>query len=94
MQEKRVALTPDGVHLLINNGHEVAIETGAGLGAAGPVSSLRDTMDAAIRDSISPNNLLDTVFDSDDYERTIELIKKVSGERPLWMIESHWQGYQ
>ena len=33
MQEKRVALTPDGVHLLINNGHEVSIETGVGHGA-------------------------------------------------------------
>ncbi len=33
MQEKRVALTPDGVHLLTNHGHEVNVETGAGLGA-------------------------------------------------------------
>lgn len=33
MQEKRVALTPDGVHLLINNGHQVSIESGAGKGA-------------------------------------------------------------
>lgn len=48
--------------------------TGAGLGAAGPVSSLRDTMDAAIRDSISPNNLLDTVFDSDDYDRPVDTV--------------------
>lgn len=33
MQEKRVALTPEGVYLLTSHGHEVAIETGAGLGA-------------------------------------------------------------
>ncbi len=33
MQEKRVALTPDGVNLLINHGHEVVVETGVGLGA-------------------------------------------------------------
>lgn len=33
MQEKRVALTPDGVALLVNHGHEVCIESGAGMGA-------------------------------------------------------------
>jgi len=33
MQEKRVALTPDGVALLVSNGHEVKIETQAGIGA-------------------------------------------------------------
>ena len=33
MQEKRVALTPEGVFLLTSNGHEVTIETGVGLGA-------------------------------------------------------------
>ena len=33
MQEKRVALTPDGVNLLVNNGHEVIVESGAGFGA-------------------------------------------------------------
>lgn len=30
MQEKRVPLTPNGVKLLVNNGHEVKIESGAG----------------------------------------------------------------
>ena len=30
MQEKRVALTPDAVQLLVDNGHEVIVETGAG----------------------------------------------------------------
>jgi alanine dehydrogenase len=33
MQEKRIGLSPEGVHLLTSNGHEVAVETGAGLGA-------------------------------------------------------------
>ena len=33
LQEKRVALTPDGVNLLVANGHSVRVETGAGLGA-------------------------------------------------------------
>jgi alanine dehydrogenase len=32
-QEKRIALTPLSVALLVNNGHEVVIETGAGLGS-------------------------------------------------------------
>ena len=32
-QEKRVPLTPDGVLLLTDNGHEIVIETGAGEGA-------------------------------------------------------------
>lgn len=32
-QEKRVPLTPDGVLLLVDNGHQVIIETGAGEGA-------------------------------------------------------------
>ncbi len=30
MQEKRVSLTPDSVQLLVSNGHEVKVETGAG----------------------------------------------------------------
>jgi alanine dehydrogenase len=29
-QENRLAITPDGVNLLVNNGHEIRIETGAG----------------------------------------------------------------
>lgn len=33
MQENRICLTPDAVALLVRNGHEVLIETGAGLGA-------------------------------------------------------------
>lgn len=33
MQENRVALTPEGVHLLVGNGHEVVVETKAGEGA-------------------------------------------------------------
>ena len=32
-QEKRVPLTPDGVLLLTDNGHEIVIESGAGEGA-------------------------------------------------------------
>lgn len=32
-QENRVALTPEGVSVLINNGHEIRIERGAGLAA-------------------------------------------------------------
>jgi len=33
LEEKRICLTPDAVSALINNGHKVLIETGAGLGA-------------------------------------------------------------
>lgn len=33
LQEKRVALTPEAVRLLVNNGHRVRIESEAGLGA-------------------------------------------------------------
>ncbi len=33
LQEKRVGLVPDAVHLLVNNGHEVTVESGAGLPA-------------------------------------------------------------
>jgi len=32
-QEKRVCLTPDAVSAIVNNGHRVLIETGAGLGS-------------------------------------------------------------
>ena len=32
-QENRIALTPDAVGVLVNNGHSVAGETGAGIGA-------------------------------------------------------------
>src|SRR4051812_19059828 len=34
--EYRVALTPAGVHELVNRGHEVLIETGAGVGSSVP----------------------------------------------------------
>jgi alanine dehydrogenase len=33
LQENRIPLAPEGVHLLINNGHDVAVETGAGKAA-------------------------------------------------------------
>ncbi|MEO1049813.1 MAG: alanine dehydrogenase [Bacteroidota bacterium] len=33
LQEKRISLTPEAVALLVNNGHEIWIEAGAGLGA-------------------------------------------------------------
>src|SRR3954449_1370071 len=32
--ERRVAITPDGVHELVARGHEVRVETGAGLGSS------------------------------------------------------------
>ena len=32
-QEKRICLTPDAVYALVNNGHRVLIESGAGNGA-------------------------------------------------------------
>jgi alanine dehydrogenase len=31
--ENRVALTPEGVHLLVQHGHEILVESGAGLAA-------------------------------------------------------------
>lgn len=34
MQEKRIPLVPDAIALLVNNGHEVIIETGAGDGCS------------------------------------------------------------
>ncbi|QSE99102.1 alanine dehydrogenase [Fulvivirga lutea] len=33
MQEKRITLTPDSVELLVNNGHEIWVETNAGAGS-------------------------------------------------------------
>lgn len=33
MQEKRITLTPDSVELLVNNGHEIWVETNAGEGS-------------------------------------------------------------
>ena len=32
--EFRVAITPAGVHALVDHGHEVAVQSGAGLGSA------------------------------------------------------------
>ncbi len=34
MQEKRVALTPDAIQVLVSNGHQVVVETNAGEGAS------------------------------------------------------------
>lgn len=33
LQEKRICLTPQSVGVLVNNGHEILVESGAGLGA-------------------------------------------------------------
>ena len=44
--EYRVALTPAGALELINHGHDVAIETGAGLGSA--VADLEAMVDVTL----------------------------------------------
>ena len=36
LQENRIALTPEGVAILVRNGHEVLVEKGAGVGAKYP----------------------------------------------------------
>jgi len=33
-------------------------------------------------------------YDSPKYESVIKLISNVLGEKPLWMIEYYWKGYQ
>jgi alanine dehydrogenase len=48
--EFRVAITPSGVHDLVSHGHEVVIETGAGLG-----SSIADETYVAAGATISPD---------------------------------------
>ena len=48
--EFRVAITPAGVHDLVGNGHEVSVETGAGLG-----SSITDADYAEAGASIAPD---------------------------------------
>lgn len=40
------------------------------------------------------NNLRWSKFDSDTYEAVIKHITKTLKGKPLWMIESYWQGYQ
>lgn len=42
LQENRISLTPDAVALLINNGHEIWVETNAGEGAKFPDRSYSD----------------------------------------------------
>lgn len=42
LQEKRISLTPDAVQLLTNNGHEIWVETGAGLGSNYPDKEYSD----------------------------------------------------
>jgi alanine dehydrogenase len=53
-QENRIPLTPTAVHLLVNNGHEVLIETGAGLKAN---FSDKEYSDAGARISYSAEEL-------------------------------------
>jgi len=33
-------------------------------------------------------------FDSDQYEKVIETIKKAIDNEPIWTIERYWRGYQ
>ncbi|HAD97760.1 MAG TPA: alanine dehydrogenase [Cryomorphaceae bacterium] len=54
MQEKRVGLTPDAVHVLVSNGHQVVIETGAGEGAN---YSDQDFSEAGARIVYSPKDV-------------------------------------
>lgn len=53
-QEKRVPLTPDGVLLLTDNGHEIVIESGAGEGAN---YSDKDFSEAGARIVYSPEDV-------------------------------------
>lgn len=53
-QEKRVALTPEGVLLLVGNGHNVVIETGTGAGAS---YSDNDYSEAGAKVVYSPNDV-------------------------------------
>src|SRR5690606_34375241 len=54
MQEKRVGLTPDSVQLLVNNGHEVLVETMAGEAAN---YSDKDYSEAGARIVYSPKDV-------------------------------------
>ena len=54
MQEKRIGLTPDAVHVLVSNGHQVVIETGAGEGAN---YSDQDFSEAGARIVYSPKDV-------------------------------------
>jgi alanine dehydrogenase len=67
--EYRVAITPAGAHELVRNGHEVCIETGAGLG-----SSITDQEFRAAGARIVPT--------ADDVWGTAELVLKVKEPVP------------
>lgn len=56
MQENRVALTPEGVHLLVSNGHDVVVETKAGEGAR---YSDVDFSEAGAKIAYSPNEVFE-----------------------------------
>lgn len=35
-----------------------------------------------------------SMFDTPQYQRVIEAIRAVSDGRPMWMVETHWRGFQ
>lgn len=51
------------------------------------VGGLRATWKAARKQRWS-------MFDSPQYQRVIEAIRAVSDGRPMWMVETHWRGFQ
>ena len=54
LQENRISLTPDGVALLVNNGHEIWVETKAGEGSK---FSDKDYSDAGAKIVYSPQEV-------------------------------------
>ncbi len=74
-QEKRVPLTPDGVLLLVDHGHEVVIEAGAGEGAN---YSDSDFSEAGAHIVFSPNKV---------YESDIILKVEPPSEKELDMMK-------
>lgn len=56
MQENRLPITPDGVALLVNNGHSVTIEAGAG---AGSKFDDREYSDAGAHVAYTPNEVFE-----------------------------------
>lgn len=69
LQEKRIALTPDSVALLVRNGHEVLLEKGAGEGAK---FSDNDYSEAGAKIAYSPEE----VFEAELIVKIEPLIEK------------------
>ncbi|MDQ6967953.1 MAG: hypothetical protein Q9M14_04645 [Mariprofundaceae bacterium] len=105
--EKMSLLFTHGVAAKLINMYLKTIFVCGGYNSHQNVVALHPPIDAVLLKSLRLNNIGGykvqwkqaekakwSKFSSEEYEKVIKCIKEYMNEKPLWLIEEHWQGYQ